>query len=139
MKRTLALVAAVTFSGAALADAYDYVPEAPAGAEPRINLCEHKAVQEVARIDRELKPVKELYDIATNPAGFAIKVVGAQVGVKIPRWVGYAMDPQGAVRAKVAREVRKELKRNVGLEDDCAAELDETIVPEEVAAPAEEA
>ena len=139
MKRTLALIAAATFSGAALADAYDYVPEAPAVEAQRINLCEHKAVQEVARIERDLRPVKELYDIATNPTGFAIKVVSAQAGVKIPRWVGYAMDPQGAVRTKVMKEVRKELKRNVGLENDCAAELDEATVAEEVAAPAEEA
>jgi len=132
MKRTLALVAAVTFSTAAFADAYDYVPEAPAAAVERINLCEHRAVVEIARIDRDLKPVKELYDIATNPTGFAIKVVSSQVGVKVPRWVGYAMDPQGAVRAKVVKEVRKELKRNVGLERDCAAELDEATVAEEV-------
>ena len=131
MKRTLALIAAATFPGAALADDYDYVPEAPVAEEQRINLCEHKAVQEVARIERDLRPVKELYDIATNPTGFAIKVVSREVGVKIPRWVGFAMDPQGAVRTMVMKEVLKELKRIVGLQDDCAAELDEAPAPEE--------
>lgn len=134
MKRILAAIACTTLlaATAARADAYDYVPEAPAGeAAAPINLCEHAAVREVARIDRELAPLKEIYGIATNPTGYAIKVVSAQAGIKVPRWIGYAMDPQGAVRAKVMKEVRKELKRNVGLAHDCAAEIDAAAVPVE--------
>lgn len=108
------------------ADSYDAFPlQAPAEAQvaaPVANLCEHKAVREVARIDRDLKPVKQLYDIATNPTGFAIKQV-TEHGVHIPPWVGYAMDPKGALRAKAIEVVRTEMKKRVGLQDGCAAEL----------------
>jgi hypothetical protein len=110
---------------AAYADAYDCFPAcrepAAAPAKAAINLCEHRAVREVARIERDLKPVKQIYDIATNPTGFAIKQVNDHV-VHIPPWVGYAMDPKGAIRAKVMDRARGELRKQVGLQNECAAE-----------------
>lgn len=125
MKRKLALLAPVMLLCAAptvYADSYDCFPaacahEAPAP-EAKINLCEHKAVREVARLDRELKPVKDVYEIAANPTGYAIKLVSEHV-VPIPPWVGFAMDPQGAVKAELMKRARKELKKQVGLQQDC--------------------
>jgi len=110
MKGPLALLAPAMLACAMPAAA------APAGA---IDLCAHKAVREVARIDNDLKPVKQIYGIVTNPTGFALKQVNDHM-VHIPAWVGYAIDPRGAVRAKVMDMARTELKRQVGLRDGCA-------------------
>ena len=112
MKRLLALLAPVTLLCAA--------PVARAG--ENLNLCAHEAVREVARLNNELKPVKELYGIVTNPTGFALKQVNDHV-IHIPKWVHYAMDPRGAIRAKVIDRARDELKKHVGLKNECADEL----------------
>ncbi len=112
MKRLLALLAPVTILCAAPA----------ARADGNLNLCSHQAVREVARLNNELKPAKELYGIATNPTGFALKQVNDHV-VHIPRWVNYAIDPQGAIRTKVMDRARDELKARVGLKNECAEEL----------------
>lgn len=89
-----------------------------------MNLCQHKAVREVAKLNNEMKPVREVYGIVTNPTGFALKQVNDHV-VHIPAWVNYAIDPQGAIRAKVMDLARAELKRQVGLAHDCAGEMRE--------------
>jgi hypothetical protein len=85
-----------------------------------VDLCRHEAVREAIRIEHDLRPVKEIYDIATNPTGFVIKTVGNEVGIRIPKWVGYAIDPRGAVRAEVMKRARAQLKKSAGLQDDCA-------------------
>jgi hypothetical protein len=118
MKRTLALLAPMMFLCASPATYAGAVGE-PAAA---VDLCAHKAVREVARLNSELKPVRELYGIATNPTGFVLKQVNDRV-IHIPKWVHYAMDPQGALRAKVMEKVREELKKQVGLRHECAEEL----------------
>jgi len=131
MKRTLAALTASALALAALparADAYDCFPlcpeAAPAAAiQAPLNLCEHKAVREVAKAEHDLAPVKRLYSIATNPTGFALEQVSAHV-VHIPPWVGYVADPKGAIRSKVMEKVREEARKRVGLADSCAAEID---------------
>jgi len=126
MKRTAALIPALVLSALvpAHADTFDCFPlcahEAPA-VEAKVNLCDHKVVRDLARIDRQVKPLKNVYDIAVNPMGFAIRQVSEHV-VHIPAWVGYAMNPQGAIRAKVMERVRLEAKKQVGLEHSCASE-----------------
>ena len=107
----------------ARADAYDCFPLCPqprAEDAPVANLCEVGAVREVARINDRLKPVKELYGIAVNPTGFAVKMVDEHVA-HIPKWVGYAMDPKGAVKAMVIDRVRDAAKQQFGLENECRA------------------
>lgn len=112
--RILLAALATTFaSGAALAD-----EASPAG----VDLCRHGAVREAIRLEHDLRPVKELYDIATNPTGFVIKTVTREAGIKIPRFVGYAMDPQGSLRASAMKRVRNEVRKQTGLQDDCRAE-----------------
>jgi hypothetical protein len=129
MKRIAACVVPMVLMAAAptaSADAIDCFPIACA-AEPapqaRINLCEHQAVREVARIDAKLQPVKDVYEIATNPTGYAIKMVDRHV-IHIPRWVGFAMDPQGYVRGEALKYARRELKKQVGLDAECKAEIE---------------
>jgi len=140
MKRTLAALIAPALAATALsahADAYDCFPLCPEAAQetaakPALNLCDHAAVREVAKVDRDLAPVKRIYSIATNPTGFALEQVSAHV-VHIPPWVGYVADPKGAIRSKVMEKVREEAKKRVGLGDSCAAEISD--VP---ASPAEQ-
>lgn len=130
MKRTLARLAPVMLLCAATtarADAYDCFPaaacaHAPIGVEAAVNLCEHKAVRDLARLDRGLDPVKKVYEIATNPAGYVVKLVDRNV-MPIPAWVGFAIDPRGAIRAEAMKRVRHELKKQVGLQARCAAEI----------------
>jgi hypothetical protein len=88
-----------------------------------VDLCRHEAVREAIRIEHDLRPVKEIYDIATHPTGFVIKTVGNEVGIRIPKWVGYAIDPRGAVRAEVMKRARpaEEVR---GLQNDCAAQAE---------------
>jgi hypothetical protein len=85
-----------------------------------IDLCQHRAVREAVNIEHRLRPVKEIVDIVQNPQGFALKQVDKYV-IHIPPWVGYAINPVGAVRAKAMDYARKELKKQVGLGHDCAA------------------
>ena len=114
----LLLASTLTF-----ADDLDCFPMCQAPDPAPIRLCEHAAVREVARIDRELAPVKKLYDIAKNPTGFAIHEVGERAGVHVPEWVGLALDPRGYVRGLVLDRARLELKKAVGLENDCRDEI----------------
>jgi hypothetical protein len=129
MKRTLAILvpSMLIAAQAARADRYDSFPilavepeQAVEAAKP--NLCEHRAVRDIARIDRDLAPVKQVFEIATNPTGFALKQVNAHI-VHIPAWVGIAMDPKGYVRNKVIGRIREEAKAAVGLRKDCADEI----------------
>lgn len=125
-KRILAVSIAAAFLAAmpARAEPDDCFPgctEAPQAppASPAIDLCQHAAVREVARIDRELAPVKEVAGIALDPRGFAFKMVDRYV-VHIPQWVGFAMDPRGAIKAKLIHGAREALKKQAGLQHDCA-------------------
>jgi hypothetical protein len=129
MKRTLTLASSILLLAAPLAhaenDAYDCFPGCPYAvpvipAQKTIDLCEIGAVRDAARINDQLKPVKEIYDIAVNPTGFAVKMVDEHV-VHIPKWVGYAMDPKGAAKSYVINYVRTQAKKQVGLQDECRA------------------
>jgi len=128
MKRTLAILvpSLLIAAQAARADQFDSFPLAVEPVQsveaPKANLCEHRAVRDIARIDRDLAPVKQVFEIATNPTGFALKMVDAHI-VHIPAWVGFAMDPKGYVRNKVIGRIREEAKAAVGLKKDCADEI----------------
>ena len=125
MKRMLAMALGATGLAAATlahADAYDCFPECTPAADeaprPALHLCDYAAVREAARVNESLRPVKEAYEIVVNPTGYAIHLVDAHV-VHIPKWVGFAMDPKGAIRAKAIAYVRDQAKANVGLADEC--------------------
>jgi len=124
--RTIALALTLAMAAPfAHADAYDCFPTCPpappAEAKPA-SLCDISVVREAARantrLNDELKPVKEVYEIATNPTGYAIRMVDQHV-VHIPKVVGYALDPRGAAKAELMKRARAELKKQVGLKDEC--------------------
>lgn len=137
MKRTLALIApAVVFATLPVrADSFDCFPmcsedaaiaasQAMTTMQPQkpLNLCENATVREVAKIDNSLAPAKKLYSIAMDPEGFAIQQVSEHI-VHIPAWVNYVANPRGAIRAKVIEKVRYEAKKQVGLQNECSAEI----------------
>jgi hypothetical protein len=123
MKRTQkTLAAAMLLTAAALPAAAEetFEPATEAPVAKPLDLCSYGAVREVAKIDRDLKPVKEIVGIVTNPEGFVLHEVDQYV-VHIPPWVGYALNPRGAIRAKLVDMVRTEAKKSVGLETECAS------------------
>ena len=126
MKRATACTLATVLlaaSGVAAAEPLDCFPMCEAEAPPPpIRLCEHRAVRDIARMDRKLAPVKRLYDIAKNPTGFAIEQVSEHV-IHIPKWVGIAVDPRGYVRGRAIDFVRQEAKKAVGLGNDCVEDI----------------
>ena len=128
MKRTLAAAASLAILGSTFVhaenEAYDCFPgcaSAVPAAEAKIDLCEIGAVREATRLNERLKPAKEIYDIAVNPTGFAIRMVDQHV-VHIPKWVAIAMDPKGAAKGYVINYVRDAAKKQVGLQRDCKAQ-----------------
>jgi len=127
MNRILAVLvpSILVAATAARADDFNAFPAENAGAaveNATPNLCEHRAVRQVAKVNRDLKPVKDLVGIATNPTGFALKMVDRHV-VHIPKWVGIAMDPRGYVKGRAIDFVRDEVKKSVGVGRDCADEI----------------
>lgn len=123
MKR-IALATVVLAAAPAFASEIDCFPMCAEAAPPRpINVCEVKLVQEGVKIDARLKPVKEAYEIATDPTGYAIRTVTEAAGIKVPKVVGIALNPKGALKAEVMKRVRDEAKKQVGLKDGCAAEM----------------
>ena len=134
MKRIALVIAplAVTASScfASEIDCFPMCPEADAPARA-INVCQVKLVQEGVKIDAKLKPVKDVYEIATDPAGYAIKTVTEAAGIKVPKVVGYALNPKGSLKAEVMKRVREEAKKQVGLKDDCREEIAATAAAEE--------
>jgi hypothetical protein len=100
-------------------DCFPLCAQAPLPEEPPVlNLCEHAIVREGVRLEQKLRPVREVVNIVQDPAGFVIRQVSAHV-VPIPAWVGYAIDPRGAVRAKVMGTLRDEVKKSTGLASEC--------------------
>ena len=120
--RITPIVAALVLASAAAsarADAYDCFPTC-AAAEPSesLDLCEHALVRQAVRIDVETRPIREVVGIATNPTGFVLKQVDQHV-VHIPKWVGFAIDPKGALRAEVLKRARHAARKAAGIDNDC--------------------
>ncbi len=134
MKRIALVLAPVTLAALpCFASEIDCFPMcAPQEAAPaKFNACEVKLVQEGVKLDARLKPVKDVYQIAVDPTGYAIRTVTEAAGIKVPKVVGYALNPKGALKAEVMKRVREEAKKQVGLVDDCAAEIAAAAAPAE--------
>ena len=115
----VASLALAVAAGTAHADAYDCFPACAPEAPPEtLQLCEHALVREAVRIDVETRPIREVIGIVANPTGFVLKQVDEHI-VHIPKWVGYAIDPKGALRAEVLKRARHEARKAAGVENDC--------------------
>lgn len=62
-------------------------------------------IKQAEQLNDRVKPIKEIIGYVRSPQGLAIKLVNDHV-VKIPAWVGYAMDPVGSLKNRAMDEVR---------------------------------
>lgn len=90
--------------------------------------CGNRLVNQAEALNKRVKPVKELIGYVHSPQSLALKVVNDHI-VTIPRWVGYALDPVGAIKNKAIGEVKDRAKdlmgRKDGTETGCGAPAEE--------------
>jgi hypothetical protein len=87
-------------------------------------------VGQIEELNDRVKPIKQIVGYVRSPQGLAMKLVNDHV-VKIPAWVGYAMDPVGSLKNRAIDEVRTRAKAAVGLgkhENACPA-MAPTMIP----------
>ena len=70
-------------------------------------------VAQAESLNDQIKPIKALIGYVRSPQGLAIKLVNDHV-VKIPDWVGYAMDPLGSIKNKAMDKVTTRAKSALG-------------------------
>ena len=115
--------------------------EAEAEAEvkaPKADACNSQSsalIKQAEQLNDRVKPIKEIIGYVRSPQGLAIKLVNDHV-VKIPAWVGYAMDPVGSLKNRAMDEVRTRAKTMVGLDrattgcaPEVAAPIDAALIP----------
>ena len=62
-------------------------------------------VQKAEELNNTVKPIREIIGYVRSPQGLVFKLVNDHI-VKIPVWIGYAIDPLGSLKHKVIDEVR---------------------------------
>lgn len=67
------------------------------------------AVEKIENVNNQLKPIKEIAGYIQSPQSLGLKLVNDHI-VKIPAWVGYAIDPVGAIKNKAMGVVRDRAK-----------------------------
>lgn len=70
------------------------------------------AMEKIESVNEQIKPVKEIAGYIRSPQGLAVKLVNDHV-VKIPAWVGYAIDPVGSIKNRAINEVRTRTKESL--------------------------
>lgn len=99
---------------------------------PKADACNSQSsslIKQAEQLNDRVKPIKEIVGYVRSPQGLAIKLVNDHV-VKIPAWVGYAMDPVGSLKNRAMDEVRTHAKAVIGLNrapTSCTAETDAPI------------
>jgi hypothetical protein len=121
------LIAAASLAAAASAhaDAYDCFPacpepvkaterkcDDPSSASESIKASARETVAAVESVNAQLKPVKDIVGYVRSPQGLVVKLVNDHV-VKIPAWVGYAIDPVGSLKNRALSEVRDTVKASI--------------------------
>ncbi len=141
MKSRLMLAAMLTMSvTAAFAETADdcfpvCTQSAPAAAEPlqandapaaTASGCSESLVNKVDALNNQVKPIKEIVGYVRTPQGLAVKLVNDHI-VKIPAWVGFALDPVGTIKHKAIDEVRSRARTAMGVNSGCS---DAVVVPD---------
>ena len=105
---------------------------------PKTDACHSQSsslIKQAEQLNDRVKPIKEIIGYVRSPQGLAIKLVNDHV-IKIPAWVGYAMDPVGSLKNRAMDEVRTRAKTMVGLDrattgcaPEVAAPIDAALIP----------
>ena len=119
----VAVAAAVSTAEATVQlEAVDIKPAAvvaPAPLSVSAGACVNEArdgvVAQAEALNERIKPIKEIVGYVRSPQGFAIKMVNDHV-MKIPAWVGYAIDPLGSLKNKAMDQVKTSARVAMGLD-----------------------
>jgi hypothetical protein len=87
--------------------------------------CDSSLTKTVDNLNTTTKPIREIVGYIRSPQGLAIKLVNDYV-IKIPAWLGYAMDPLGSLKRKAIDEARTRAKESLAEGDACALEFAES-------------
>lgn len=68
-----------------------------------------EVVKQVEALNNKVKPIRDIVGYVRSPQGLAIKLVNDNI-VKIPAWIGFAMDPLGSLKRIAIDEVRTRAK-----------------------------
>ncbi len=82
--------------------------------------CNSELVAKVDELNDRIKPVKDLIGYVHSPQSLALKVVNDHI-VKIPSWVGFALDPVGTVKNKAIDMARDKARELAGIKKDDAS------------------
>lgn len=139
MNRTLIAATALMFSAVSFAahagaesEGGDCFPLCPPPAieeaAPQFKACDIKLVRNVEALNDQIKPIKEIVGYVRSPQGLAIKLVNDHI-VKIPKWVGYAVDPVGSIKQRAIKEVKGHAREAFGMNKDSGCVAPEVADP----------
>ncbi len=94
--------------------------ESAADQAPTKSCNANNLLQKAEALNDKVKPVRELVGYVRSPQGLAIKLVNDHI-VKIPAWIGYAMDPIGSIKNRAIDEIRTRAKDALAVGGDCDA------------------
>ena len=80
-----------------------------AGNDAALASCNAGLMKKAEDLNNKIKPIREIIGYVRSPQGLAIKLVNDHI-VKIPAWVGYAMDPIGSIKRRAIDEVKTQIK-----------------------------
>lgn len=100
----------------------DVVPAASAESiheTAAITSCDSALMRAADELNDKVKPVRDVIGYVRSPQGLAIKLVNDHI-VKIPAWIGYALDPLGSIKRQAMGEVRTRARDAMADENACA-------------------
>jgi hypothetical protein len=80
--------------------------------------CTDSMVNRVDALNNQVKPIREIVGYVRTPQGLVVKLVNDHI-VRIPGWVGFALDPVGTIKHKAIDEVRLRAKSALGVNGSC--------------------
>jgi hypothetical protein len=63
------------------------------------------AVEKAEKINDRIKPIRQIVNYVRTPQGLVIKLVNDHI-LKIPPWIGFAMDPVGTLKHRAIDEAK---------------------------------
>lgn len=95
--------------------------------------CGSSVAARMEGLNDKVKPLKDIAGYVKSPQGLAVKLVNDHV-VKIPAWVGYALDPVGSLKGRAMGEARDYVKAGIKANtptcaDPEVAPLDPALIP----------
>lgn len=67
--------------------------------------CDSGLIKKAEALNDKVRPIREIIGYVRSPQGLVIKLVNDHI-VKIPAWIGYALDPIGSIKHKAIDELR---------------------------------